>query len=273
MVYSNIIFMEGPSILINRRRLVAITPGAFGLATLAGRNPAWAASPSPEQQTYFLFAFSNPVAGQEEAYARWFSESHVHDMELLSSVVAAQRCVDAGVELRKGPVKTPHDLVLYTVVTDRPGEVRDAIERRAGMGGAWPGPTLAAVRTVTYRATQPRMDGAGGEPADARDGEAATYLVLAFLDAAAGQDEAFNTWYDTIHEPELLANPGVASGQRAVLSEVQMGPSDIQSRYLMMTLTTRDLPAVFRKIVAGGPPSPALDRTRGYGFNYRVVTS
>ena len=260
--------------MINRRRLVAITPGAFSLATLAGRNPAWAASPSPQQQTYFLFVFSNPVAGQEEAYARWFSEPHVHDMGLIPGVIAAQHCVDAGVELRKGPMKTPHDLALYTVVTDRPGEVRDAIERRAGIGGAWPGPALASVRTVTYRATQPRMDGAGGEPADARDGEAATYLVLAFLDAVAGQDEAFNAWYDTVHEPELLANPGVASGQRAVLSEVQMGPSDIQSRYLMMmTLTTRDLPAVFRKIVAGGPPSPALDRTRGYGFNYRVVAS
>ncbi len=260
--------------MINRRRFVAITPGALGLTALTVHNPAWAASPLPGQQTYFLFAFSNAVAGQEEAYARWFSEPHVHDTGLLSGVVAAQHYVDAGVELRKGPAKTPHDLILYTVVTDRPGEIRDAIVRQADLGRAWPGPALASVKTVTYRATQPRMDGVGGEPADAQDGNAATYLVLAFLDAVAGQDEAFNAWYDTVHEPELLANPGVVTGQRAVLSELQMGPSDIQSRYLMMmTLTTRDLPAVFRKIVAGGPPSPALDRTRGYGFNYRAVTS
>lgn len=132
---------------------------------------------------------------------------------------------------------------------------------------------LASVETVTYRAVQPLMEGVGGEPADARGGDAASYLVLAFLDAVADQDKAFNTWYDTVHEPELLANPGVVSGRRAVLSEVQMGPSNIQSRYLMMTLVTRDLPAVFRKILTGGPPSPALDRTCGYSCNYKAVVS
>lgn len=259
--------------MITRRRLAAITPGAFGATALASRRPAWAASPPPGQQTYFLLVLSNPLAGQEEAYARWFSEPHVHDMASLPGVVAAQHYADAGLELRRAPVKTPHDLVLYTTVTDQPNELRDAIVRRADAGVAWPGPTLASVRTVTYRAVQPRMDGVGGEPAEARGGDAASYLVLAFLDAVAGQDDAFNTWYDTVHEPELLANPGVGSGQRAVLSEVQMGPSDIQSRYLMMmTLVTRDLSAVFRGMLAGGPPSPALDRTRGFGYNYRVVS-
>lgn len=191
-------------------------------------------------------------------------------MSRLPGVVAAQHYVDAGLELRRTSVKTPHDLVVYTIMTDQLGDLRDAIARQADRGGAWPGPTLASVRTVTYQATQPQMTGAGGEPADARDGDAETYLVLAFLDAVAGQDEAFDTWYETVHEPELLANPGVVSGRRAMLSDVQIAPSDIHSRYMMMmTLVTRDLPAVFRKVLTGGPPSPALDRTRGYGFNYK----
>lgn len=260
--------------MINRRRLVAITTGASGLAAFANRRPARAALPSPGQQTYFLLAFANPIAGQEEAYARWFSEPHVHDMGSLPGVVAAHHYADAGLELRRAPVKTPHDLMLYTIVTDQPDELRDAIARRADAGLAWPGSALASVRTVTYRAVQPKIDGVAGEPADARAGDAASYLVLAFLNAVVGQDEAFNTWYDTVHEPELLSNPGVVSGQRAMLSEVQMGPSDIQSRYLMMvTLVTRDLPAVFREMLAGGPPSPALDRTRGYGYNYRAIGS
>jgi len=258
--------------LISRRRLVAVTPGAFGLMALAGRKPAWAASPPPGPQTYFFLVFTNPVAGQEEAYARWFAGPHLHDIGNLPGVVTAQRYTDAGLELRRAPVKTPHDLVLYTITTEQPDELRDAIARRADAGGAWPGPTLASVRTVTYRATQPRMDGVGGEPADARGGDPATYLVLAFLDAVAGQDDAFNTWYATVHEPELLSNSGVVSGRRAVLSEVQMGSSDIQSRYLMtLTLVTRDLPAVFHEMLAGGLPSPALDRTRGYGYNYKAA--
>lgn len=259
--------------MINRRRLVAITPGAFGLMALAGRKPAQAAFSPPGQQTYFLLVFTNPIAGQEEAYARWFAEPHLHDVGVLPGVVTAQRYTDAGLELRRAPVKTPHDLVLYTIMTERPDELRDAIIRRADAGGAWLDATLATVRTVTYRAVQPWMDGVGGEPADARAGDAATYLVLAFLDAVAGQDEVFNAWYDTVHEPELLSNAGVVSGRRTVLSEVQMGPSDIQSRYLMMlSLVTRDLPAVFHEMLAGGPPSPALDRTRGYGYNYRAVS-
>ena len=260
--------------MINRRRLVAITPGAFGLLALAGRKPAWAASPPPGRQTYFILALADPIAGQEEAYARWFSEPHLHDIGSLPGVTAAQHYTDAKLELRRASTRTPQDLLLYTAVTDQPDELRDAIVRQAEAGGAWPGPTLASVRTATYRATQPRMDGSGGEPANARGGDPATYLVIAFGDAVAGQDEAFNTWYDTVHEPELLSNPGVASGQRAVSSEVQMGPSDIQSRYLMMmTLVTSDLPAVFRGVLAGGPPSPALDRTRGFGYTYRAVGS
>lgn len=260
--------------MISRRPLFAATSGAFGLAALAGCKAAWAASPPPEPQTYFFLVFTNPVAGQGDAYARWFAGSYLRDMGNLPGVITAQHYTDAGLELRRAPVKTPHDLILYTLATDQPGELRDAIMRRADAGSAWPGAALASVRTATYRATQPRMDGVGGEPMDARAGDAATYLVLAFLDAVAGQDEAFNTWYDTVHEPELLANPGVVSGRRATLSEAQMGPSDIQSRYLMtLTLVTRDLPAVFHGMLGGGSPPPSLDRARGYGYNFRAVGS
>lgn len=258
--------------MISRRQLAAIIPGAFGLATLAGRKPAWAAAAAPGAQTYFFLVFTNPVAGQEADYASWFAGPHLRDMGNLPGIVTAQHYTDAGLELRRAPVKTPHDLMLYTITTAQPDEMRAAISHLADAGGAWPGPALASVRTATYRTTQPQMEGVGGEPADARGGDAATYLVLAFLDAVAGQEEAFDTWYDTVHEPELLANPGVVSGRRATLSAVQMGPSDVQSRYLMtLTLVTRDLPAVFHEMLAGGPPPPALDRTRGYGFNYKAV--
>lgn len=260
--------------MINRRRVFAVTAGAFGLMAFPSCKPAWAVSPPSGQQTYFLLALASPLTGQEEAYSRWFSEPHVHDMTSLPGVVTAQHYTDAGVEMRRARMKTPHDLILYTIVADRPNELRDAIGHRMEAGGAWPGPALASVQTVTYRATQPRMDGVGGEPADAKDGDAATYLILAFLDAVAGQDQAFNAWYDSIHEPELLAYPGVIGGQRATLSEIQLGPLDIQSRYLMMVaVVTRDLPAVFHGMLAGGPPSPALDRTRGYGFTYKAVAS
>lgn len=264
--------MQFSEALFDRRRIGAIAVGAVVLAVLAGHRPASAAVPPPGPQTYFLLVLSDPVPGNDKAYSQWFAEPHLRDMASVPGVVTVQHFVDARLELRHAPMKTPHDLVLYTIVTDRLDAVKDAIARRAESGRAWPGPALASVRTYTYRAFRPPMQGAGGEPADTHGDEKKTYLVVAFGDALAGQDDAFNSWYDTVHEPELVSNPGVVSGQRAVLSEVQLGPPGGQSHYLMMqTIVTRDLPAVFHGILQGGPPSPAMDRTRGFGFTYRLL--
>ncbi|WP_280314984.1 DUF4286 family protein [Nocardia abscessus] len=38
--------------------------------------------------------------------------------------------------------------------------------------------------------------------------------MLVFSNAVAGQDEEFNEWYDTKHLAEVVAVPGVSSGQR-----------------------------------------------------------
>ena len=50
------------SILINQGHLVAAMSDTLGLMALPGYGPAWAVLP-PGQQTYFLLAFTNPVAG------------------------------------------------------------------------------------------------------------------------------------------------------------------------------------------------------------------
>lgn len=206
-------------------------------------------------------------------YEGWFCERQLRDALHLPGMMSIQHFVNAGIELRHSPVPTPHDLLLYTVVTDDPGAVRDAISHRAATGQIWPGPDLAQVRTATYRAFRPAMNGAGGEPVDARGETAESYLVVAFGDALAGQDDTFNDWYDKVHEPELMSHPGVVRGQRAERTNVQLGPAPEQNRYLMLqTIVTKDLPAVFREVLAGGPPSPALDRTRGHGYTYRAVS-
>ncbi|MGY2033365.1 hypothetical protein [Nocardia gipuzkoensis] len=38
--------------------------------------------------------------------------------------------------------------------------------------------------------------------------------MLVFSNAVAGQDEEFNEWYDNKHLAEVVAVPGVSSGQR-----------------------------------------------------------
>jgi hypothetical protein len=37
---------------------------------------------------------------------------------------------------------------------------------------------------------------------------------LVFSNAAEGQDEEFNRWYDAKHLPDVLAVPGIVDGQR-----------------------------------------------------------
>lgn len=38
--------------------------------------------------------------------------------------------------------------------------------------------------------------------------------MLVFTNPAEGKEEEFNTWYDTVHLPELRQVPGVRSAQR-----------------------------------------------------------
>jgi hypothetical protein len=40
------------------------------------------------------------------------------------------------------------------------------------------------------------------------------HLMLFFSNPVAGQDDAFNEWYDSRHVADLLAVPGIVSGQR-----------------------------------------------------------
>lgn len=44
------------------------------------------------------------------------------------------------------------------------------------------------------------------------------FIVLS--NPIAGEDEAFNKWYDTVHIPEVLDVPGVVAAQRYDLAEL-----------------------------------------------------
>lgn len=43
-------------------------------------------------------------------------------------------------------------------------------------------------------------------------------LMLFFSNPVAGQDDAYNEWYDSQHVTDLLAVPGIVSGQRYELA-------------------------------------------------------
>ena len=258
---------------IMRRCLVAAVGGALLLLPLAHAAPTRAAESAAGPQTYLFFVFSDPLPGREAAYERWFADRrHVERMQSVPRVVEAERFVDPRIELHRSPVKTPQNLTLYTIQTDRPQRVAQAVARLGASGDAWPGPAVATVRTATYRVIGAPARGVGGEPQGARPGPSANYVVLAFHRVMAGQDAAFNSWYDTAHMPELMADVGVTGGQRGLEAPVQFGPTETPPPYLaLLRISTGDLPAVFAGMMRGGPPSPAIDRPHSYGFSYRKL--
>ena len=256
-----------------RRALATrVVSGLFTLIALGGGAVTRAAELAQAPKTYLFVVFSNPAPGREAAYARWFAEGHFDHMAKSPGVIEV-RHYTPGPELRHTPMQTPHDLLLYTLVTAQPQGAAEAMTQLGAAGEAWPGPEVATVTTATYSALAAPAKGVGGEPAGAKPGAAGRYVVLAFHSVVTGQDQSFNSWYDTVHLPELLANPGVVSGQRGVRSQVQFGPaSDASPRYLMLLrIATRDVQAVFAGVLKGGPPSPAIDRAHSYGFTYQAV--
>ncbi len=257
-----------------RRSLAAgAASGLLTLLILGAPAPTRADEPTIASKAYLFLVFSDPLPGHEAAYARWFAERrHLEHAARAPGVMDVQHYVP-GPELRHAPMKTPHDLVLYTLATAQPQTAADAVARLGAAGDVWPGPDVATVTTATYGALGRPSKGVGGEPAGAKPGPIARYAVLAFHSVLTGQDDSFNSWYDTVHLPELLANPGVVGGQRGVRSPVQFGlASETSPRYLMLLrIATSDLPAVFSGILKGGPPSPAIDRAHSYGFTYRAV--
>lgn len=51
-------------------------------------------------QTYYLLVFSNPVAGQDAEYNRWYSNRHQQDVVSIPGLKTAQRFVISDVQLR-----------------------------------------------------------------------------------------------------------------------------------------------------------------------------
>ena len=240
-----------------RRLLVTgAVAGLVSLLVFGGAAATRAAEPMDAKPVYLFLVFSDPLPGREAAYARWFADRRHEDRAMEASGVMGVQHYVPGPELRHAPMNTPHDLVLYTLATAQPQRSADAVARLEEAGDAWPGPEIATVTTATYRALSSPASGVGGEPAGAKPGVAARYAVLAFHSVVAGQDQSFNSWYDTVHLPELLANPGVVSGERGVRSPVQFGPaSETSPRYLMLLrIVTSDISAVFKGILKGGRP-------------------
>lgn len=257
------------------RKIGSITGSIVAAALMCCGIQARAAETPATPQTYFFLVFSDPAAGQEAEYNRWYNDEHGPDVTSIPGFVSGQRFVYADQQLREVPLKKPKYLIVYKVVSSDLAAVREEIVRRAKNGQTRQSPTITNVKMYTYRAFRPEMKGVGGEAAEAKPGPKQTYYQIVFGDAVKGMDEEFNTWYDKVHEPELLSVPGFAKAQRAMISETQLAPTDegaAQSKYLaIFEIQTSDLAAVLRGNKGGTPPVPAFDKERTFGYTYKAI--
>src|SRR5262249_17384718 len=109
------------------RQLLLVPPTLIGPALVMAMAALAAATP----ETYYFFVFSNPVAGQEARYNKWYNEQHQLDVVSVPGFVTAQRFVSNDLPLyRRAEVELPKYLVVYKIVTEDLEGVFKEVSRR-----------------------------------------------------------------------------------------------------------------------------------------------
>ena len=252
--------------------LKLIAQSGFVVAGLLSCSALLSAAPA---ETYHFFVFSNPVAGHEDEYNKWYTNQHALDVVAVPGFVSAQRFVMAPEQLKRVPVQVPKYLIVYKVVTGNLESVTTEVARRLKTGQTVIDPTFDKTTSLSYwyRDFKPMVKGAGGEAPGAKAGSKQTYLQVVFTVPVAGKEDEFNTWYDLHHGPELAASPGFVSAQRMILARPSTSPIQPSKYLALFQMETSDIAAVLKTLAAHPSAYPSLNDpnlTRGYTF--RAIT-
>jgi hypothetical protein len=87
------------------------------------------------------------------------------------------------------------------------------------------------------------------------------YRFIVLSNPVAGREDEFNEWYDTHHLREILAIPGVQSGQRFHRSDAQVSPSHPYEYLAVYEIETDDIARVIASLSdpSGRVRSDAVD--------------
>ena len=246
-------------------KLRAITLGL--LLSVASLNAAPA-------QTYYFYVFSNPTAGHEDEYNKWYNEQHAPDVVAVPGFVTAQRFVMNEEQLRKVPIQVPKYLVVYKVVTDDVNAVFAEVSRRLATKETVISPTFDSATSISYvyRNFRPEVKGVGGEPEGAKAGPKQTYYQVVFTVPVDGKEDEFNTWYDNTHAPDLAGSPGFVSAQRMILERGSAKGIPATKYLALFKIETSDIAATLKTLAARpSHPSPAFDSAATRGYTFRAI--
>lgn len=228
-----------------------------------------------QADTYDFFVFSNPVAGHEDEYNKWYDQQHAPDVVAVPGFVTAQRFVKNDLPLyRMVDLQVPKYLVIYKIVTSDIEAVFTEVNRRLQTRETVISPSFDKATSVSYvyKVFRPEIKGVGGEPVGAKGGPKQTFVQVVFTAMVEGKEDEFNAFYDRHHAPELAAIPGFTSAQRMILARPANASIPATKYLALFKVETSDLAAV--KQVASGPgftSSPAFDTKATRGYTFRAI--
>jgi len=235
---------------------------------------ASAAMCSAATETYYFYVFSNPVAGHEDEYNKWYNEQHAPDVVSIPGFRTAQRFVKNDLPLyRMVDLQVPKYLIVYKIVTDNLNAVFDEISRRLKTGETAMSPAFDQKTSVsyTYKPFRPEIKGVGREPEGAKPGPKQLYYQVVFTAMVEGQEQEFNLFYDQHHAPELAAIPGFVSAQRMILARPSTASIPATKYLALFKVETSDLAAVKQAATKPGTTSPAFDTKATRGYTFRAI--
>ncbi len=258
-----------------RARFAAVILAIAALGWVISSFPAAAQTssmPKKSVETYYFLVFSNPVAGTEDEYNKWYTGLHQLDVVSIPGFMTAQRYVVSENQLRMSK-PLPKYLVSYKIVTDDLPSVFQEVHRRLQTGETKMSPTFDGKSSVsfTYRAIQPVIYHKGDQP-KAVGGETHTYAQIVFSNPTTpGQEDEFNRWYRDQHLPDVVSAPGWVHAQRFVLNDVQStSKTQWPYKYLaMFEIVSDDWPARildFKRIGPTQSKSDAMGPSLGYTY-------